>query len=245
MDKSIKLAPVFLLVMTSGLWCIGGDRFPATPRPPLPASTVVAVAARSAVQPSVAQPSKGKISSFFSGCFSRVKNAVSVCWSHCPRFAKDAIELAGLAAVDVAMYFYGDASGNTVLPVLTAYAIGQVGSEILDRHKYYLKILGYGAVFGLVELIKLSSGTELVTLSTSAIMALVQTTFDEYAKMTGRKNTFTEDFRDLPAQLQKMVIDRLKRLARQVRAVKDGTHDTPMEDLPMAVSGMRVADDMV
>jgi hypothetical protein len=237
MDRSIKFAPIFLLVITSGLWCTGGNYFPATSeRPPLPASAVVVAAAHSDTQ-----PSKGRISSFFSSCFSRVKSAVNTCWSHCPRFAKDAIELTGLAAVDVAMYFYGAASNNTVLPVLTAYAIGQVSSEILDRHKYYLKILGYGAAFGLVELIKLWSGTELVTLSTSAIMAVVHTTFDEYAKMTGRKNTFTEDFRELPAKLQKMVIERLKRLARQVRAVKTG-HDMPMEDLSMATAGMRVAD---
>lgn len=239
MDRSSIFVGGLGLIMTFGLVGAGPGTFPAVPqRPslPVPASATVVVA------PAQSQPKEGGVKSFLAGWVSSIKTAVGNFWDHCPRVAKDSIELTGLAAVDVAMQFYGEASNNTVLPVLTAYAIGQVGSEILDRHKYYLKTLGYGAVVGLVELIKLWSGKELATLSTSAIMALVHTTFDEYAKMTGRKNTFTEDFRDLPARLQTMVIDRLKKLGKQVQAVMRGAHAMPMDGVSMATAGMRTAD---
>ena len=184
------------------------------------------------------------IAACFADCAHSVKEAVKSCWYKLPRGGKDAVELAGLASVDVAMCFYGNASENTYLPLLVSYAVGQASSEITDRHKYYAKVLASATVVGLIELLKMYSGFNLWTFTMSALMAVVHATFEEYAKMSGRKNTFSEDFRDLPADLQTMVVERIKRLAVQVRAIKRDKHDMPLVEVgpSMATAGVRIAD---
>jgi hypothetical protein len=60
--------------------------------------------------------------------------------------------------------------------------------------------------------------------------------------MSGRKNTFSEDFRELPADLQAIVVERIGRLAVQVRAIKRKQHAMPPGAIELSMATANTAD---
>ena len=185
----------------------------------------------SSTNSSPAKSTDGLMSGEKKGCFNRMKAA----FNGLPRGVKDTIEISGLTAFTVGASFYGQASGNQYLPVLIAYAAGRTAADVTQRFQYYKKIVPSMLLWvagGVVYWFFPTSMFVTDGIACAIIMYMVHTTFEDYAVKTGRRNNFTEDFKDLPKDLQEQLIKGVKNVVTELNS----------SDIEMALSENSVGD---
>ena len=132
-------------------------------------------------------------------------------WNGLTRTKKDAAELLGMVGVDIGMEVYRYFSGNDALSWLVGYAVGKQVSHMTERYAYWKKISVALTLWGVGTIVHIM-GYDAATLAASIVMYMVHTTFDEYAKKTGRSTVATMDFRDMPKELQEQLVTNIKSL---------------------------------
>jgi hypothetical protein len=191
-------------------------------------------ATKTAETVSLGEAKKGFWQSFKTGCsdcWGGLKGYCKLCWLWTPRAVKDSAEITELSSVVVGSAFIGN---DPFAALLTGTATEQF-AEITSRQKYYLKLIVEGAMLGGYKLLTVYTGFNIWTIGLGLLLCIVHTTLNDYAVATGRKNNFTQDFSNLPADLQALLIKKLKILARQVRAIKGGQHAMPEDSTEMHV----------
>lgn len=132
-------------------------------------------------------------------------------WNRLSRVKKDAVELLGMLGIDIATEVYRYFSGNDSLSWLVGYAVGKQVAQMTERYAYWKKIsvaLALWGIGGLTYFMMYNAET----LGASIVMYMVHTTFEEYAKKTGRSIAATTDFRDMPSDLQQQLVTNIKSL---------------------------------
>jgi hypothetical protein len=130
-------------------------------------------------------------------------------WKSIDQKKKDAIELLGLLGVDLGVEVYRYFSGNDLLTWLVGYAVGKHATRVTDKYPFWkrLSVASVGWCLGFLPYLILNYDP--LTFDVSFMMYIVHTIFAEYAKKTGRMNITITNFREMPNELQRELMEKV------------------------------------
>jgi len=132
---------------------------------------------------------------------------------------KKALNFIGLGSLTVLAEGYRFLTNEQIVPLLVAYAVGKSMAEITERYKYYKKILASMVAWFGGGMLYWFDIIDLEVVAGVIIMYMIYTTFEEYAKATGRRNRFTESFKDLPGDLQSKLVSVVSNVAEKMKNI--------------------------
>jgi len=149
-----------------------------------------------------------------SGCCSTSKNLakkfVDTCWQPLPEWLKTTAKLAVLGGVNV--------SASAVAPFLVnariiddgmeffvAHATGRAAAGLTEQHDCEYKVLGGGLVYGGCRALTAAAGLNTYTVATGALIYLIYSLFNDYADFIGIKDTFEQEFKNLPPAFDELL----------------------------------------
>jgi len=219
--KSVSSVLILTMLVTGSV--LGGGKGKEQVYPPrpaaFPASVQMPFAQNFDIEAGtvVSEENNGFFKRLKDACVGGIKNS----WGKLSRVAKDATEVAVLAGINGGAMAYKSFVRDDQVPVLTSYATGQTAADLTERINYYWKVLASVLAIGGCEVTNYLTGADLSVFENSAIVYAIHGSFEQYAIATGRKNTFSEDFRNLPTNLQQEITKRIGQLAEQVQAIRD------------------------